>query len=94
MASLSQRPWAESVRGKGNLELQRLCATEPLGGDSYRGEINVNDSNTIDLSESDFAWRIAFDPENENIFLGGLLNADWLLYRDPIFANDTPFLGK
>ena len=30
MASLSQRPWAESVRGKGNLELQRLCATEPV----------------------------------------------------------------
>jgi len=29
LASLSQRPWAESVRGKRNLKLQRLCATEP-----------------------------------------------------------------
>jgi len=30
LASLSQKPWAESVRGKGNLKLQRLCATEPF----------------------------------------------------------------
>jgi transposase len=29
LASLSQKPWGESVRGKGNLGYYKLCATEP-----------------------------------------------------------------
>ncbi len=35
MAYLSQKPWDESVRGKGNLGHQRLCATEPTKSNKY-----------------------------------------------------------
>jgi Ca2+-binding RTX toxin-like protein len=65
-----------------------ISGSDYLGGDSYSGKIRSGERNTIDLSESDYAWRIAFDASKSYMFLGGKQNAD------PSLEDDTPILAE
>ncbi|MDO6482739.1 hypothetical protein [Shimia thalassica] len=75
--------------GRGN-DTVLISGTDYLGGDNYRGTLRSgsSDTNTIDLSNSDFAWRIAFDASTQYLFLGGQQNAD------PAFSDDTPIIAE
>jgi len=70
--------------GNGN-DTVLISGSDYLGDDTYRAG---GGRNTIDLSKSDFAWRIAFDSAEQYSFIGGLLNAD------PGLIDDTPIEGE
>ena len=61
--------------GTGN-DVVYISGSTYLGGDSYQGKNQTNQTNTIDLSESDYAWRISFDSSTSYMVLSGKQNLD------------------
>ncbi len=66
-----------------------ISGSDHLGGDRYSGKIRDGGSNTIDLSDSDYAWRIAFDAATSYMFVGGKVNADPSLEDDTRISAET-----